>query len=84
MDIVSRLAKELSLGTTQVGNAVKLFDEGNTIPFVARYRKEQTGEMDENVLRDLHERLTYLRKLEERKEEVLRLIGEQGKLTPEL
>ncbi|MHB8927583.1 MAG: Tex family protein [Bacillota bacterium] len=84
MDIVSRLAKELSLGAAQVGNAVKLFDEGNTIPFVARYRKELTGEMDENVLRDLHERLTYLRKLEERKEEVLRLIGEQGKLTPEL
>ncbi|MHB8757499.1 MAG: Tex family protein [Bacillota bacterium] len=84
MDIVSRLAKELSLGTSQVGNAVKLFDEGNTIPFVARYRKEQTGEMDENVLRDLQERLTYLRKLEERKEEVLRHIGEQGKLTPEL
>jgi len=84
MDIVSRLAKELSLGVTQVANAVKLFDEGNTIPFVARYRKELTGEMDENVLRDLQERLTYLRKLEERKEEVVRLIGEQGKLTPEL
>ncbi|HEY3315110.1 MAG TPA: Tex family protein [Bacillota bacterium] len=84
MDIVSRLTRELSLGLTQVQNAVKLFDEGNTIPFVARYRKELTGEMDENVLRDLSERLGYLRKLEERKEEVIRLIGEQGKLTPEL
>lgn len=84
MDIVSQLVKELNLKQFQVENTIKLIDEGNTIPFIARYRKEQTGELSDVVLRDLYERLTYLRNLENRKEEVIRLIEEQGKLTDEL
>ena len=64
--------------------AVKLIDEGNTIPFIARYRKEATGSLDDEKLRLLHTKLTYLRNLEERKEEVIGLIDEQGKLTEEL
>ena len=63
---------------------VKLIDEGNTIPFIARYRKEVTGSMEDTALRELEDRLKYLRNLEKRKEEVLSSIGEQGKLTPEL
>ncbi len=84
MTINEQLAKELSLKLWQVENAVNLIDEGNTIPFIARYRKEATGELDDEVLRNLHERLTYLRNLEERKADVKRIIEDQGQLTPEL
>ena len=84
MNIIEMLAKEFGLKQSQVEQTVKLIDEGNTIPFIARYRKEATGGMSDVVLRDLDERLTYLRNLEERKEEVIRLIEEQGKLTDEL
>lgn len=84
MDIIAKLAKELSVKPWQVENTVKLIDDGNTIPFIARYRKELTGELSDTVLRDLNERLTYLRNLETRKAEVIRLIEEQGKLTEEL
>jgi uncharacterized protein len=79
-----QIAEELSLGVGQVRTVAALLDEGNTIPFIARYRKEMTGELDENQLRAIEERRNYLRGLEERKSEVIRLIGEQGKLTPEL
>ena len=82
--IIERLAKELGLKVSHVRATVELIDEGNTIPFIARYRKEVTGGMSDVVLRDLEERLTYLRNLEERKQEVIRLIEEQGKLTEEL
>lgn len=78
------IAKELGISPRQVDNTVKLLDDGNTIPFIARYRKEATGELDENVIREIAERLTYLRNLEARKEEVIRTIAEQEKLTPEL
>lgn len=84
IDINKILCTEFNLKPFQVENTVKLIDEGNTIPFIARYRKEQTGSLDDVVLRDLFERLTYLRNLEVRKEEVIRLIEEQGKLTEEL
>lgn len=82
--IVNKLISELKLKKSQIVNTIKLIDEGNTIPFIARYRKEMTGGLSDEVLRDLDERLTYLRNLEERKEEVVRLIDEQGKLTEEL
>ena len=84
MDIIATLAAELSLKPAAVDAAVKLVDEGNTIPFIARYRKEATGGMDDVALRTLDDRLTYLRNLEQRKEDVILLIGAQGKLTPEL
>ncbi len=84
MDIIEQLIKEFSLKPFQVQNTVKLIDEGNTIPFIARYRKEVTGELNDQVLRELYERLLYLRNLEERREDVRRLIDEQGKLTEEL
>ena len=84
MDIIAKLAEEFHIRTAQVEQTVALIDEGNTIPFIARYRKEVTGGLSDVVLRDLDERLKYLRNLEERKEEVLRLIEEQGKLTDEL
>lgn len=84
MDITKKLAEEFRLKTRQVEQTVQLIDEGNTIPFIARYRKEVTGGMSDEILRDLNDRLTYLRNLEERKEEVIRLIDEQGGLTPEL
>ncbi len=84
MDIVKILVDELGLKTQDVKNVISLLDEGNTIPFIARYRKEQTGEMQDVTLRELFNRLTYLRNLETRKEEVIRLIDEQGKLTEEL
>lgn len=84
MEFTQVIAKELSLKPTQVKEAVNLLDGGNTIPFIARYRKEATGELDENALRDIVERLDYLRRLEQRKTEVVRLIEEQGKLTDEL
>ncbi|MBP2017072.1 uncharacterized protein J2Z79_000446 [Symbiobacterium terraclitae] len=79
-----RLAREMGLTIAQVERCVALLDEGNTVPFIARYRKEATGEMDETQIRTLQERLAYLRNLEAEKEKVLRVIGEQGKLTPEL
>jgi uncharacterized protein len=84
MDIIAKLAEELHIRYTQAENAVKLIDEGNTIPFIARYRKEMTGSLDDGILRDLGERLTALRALEERRAEVKRLIDEQGKLTEEI
>lgn len=84
MDIIARLAEELSIQKQQAEAAVKLIDEGNTIPFISRYRKEATGALNDEVLRNLYERLTYLRNLEEKKEQVLSSIGEQGKLTEEL
>ena len=84
MNIAEMLAAEFGLRQTQVDQTIALIDEGNTIPFIARYRKEATGGLSDVVLRDLDERLTYLRNLEVRKEEVIRLIDEQGKLTEEL
>ncbi|WMJ78784.1 MULTISPECIES: Tex family protein [unclassified Sedimentibacter] len=84
IDINKILCDEFNIKPFQVENTVKLIDEGNTIPFIARYRKEQTGSLDDVVLRDLYDRLVYLRNLEARKEEVIRLIEEQGKLTEEL
>ncbi len=84
MDINQKLTEELNVKRWQVDAAVKLIDEGNTIPFIARYRKEATGTLDDEQLRKLHERLTYLRNLEEKKEQVLGSITEQGKLTEEL
>ena len=84
MDILKQLTTELGVRYEQVEAAVKLIDEGNTIPFIARYRKEATGALNDEVLRNLDERLTYLRGLEEKKEQVLRSIDEQGKLTDEL
>jgi len=84
LSINEKLVQEFSLKPFQVENAIKLIDEGNTIPFIARYRKEATGQMSDEQLRDMFERLTYLRNLETRKEEVIRLIDEQGKLTDEL
>ena len=84
MDIISALAEELGLKPAAVQAAVSLIDEGNTIPFIARYRKEATGGMDDVALRTLDDRLTYLRNLEQRKEDVITLISVQGKLTPEL
>ena len=84
MDFAKVLAKELSLDEKHVQNVLNLLEDGNTIPFIARYRKEMTGSMDDTVLRKFHERLTYLQGLEERREGILRLIKEQEKLTPEL
>lgn len=84
MDICKQLTTELGVRYEQVEAAVRLIDEGNTIPFIARYRKEATGALNDEVLRSLEERLTYLRGLEEKKEQVLRSIEEQGKLTEEL
>lgn len=84
MNIIEQLAGEFKLRTSQVEKTVELIDDGNTIPFIARYRKEVTGGLSDVTLRDMEERLQYLRNLEERKEEVRRLIEEQGKLTPEL
>ncbi len=84
MDIIRVLQEELGIGRGQAEAAVRLMDEGNTIPFIARYRKEATGSLDDTVLRTLHERLLYLRNLEDRKRQVLASIEEQGKLTEEL
>ena len=84
MDLIAKLAEELKLRKTDVEATVKLIDEGNTIPFIARYRKEATGGMDDVALRALEERLSYLRNLEERKQDVIALIDAQGKLTEEL
>ncbi|HEX2927258.1 MAG TPA: Tex family protein [Ruminiclostridium sp.] len=84
IDVVSQLTGEFNLKPFQVQNTVKLIDEGNTIPFIARYRKEATGELNDQVLRELYERLVYLRNLDERREDVRRLIEEQGKLTEDI
>ncbi|MCL2884635.1 MAG: RNA-binding transcriptional accessory protein [Oscillospiraceae bacterium] len=84
MDILSLLRQEFSLKTSQVENTVRLIDDGNTIPFIARYRKELTGSLDDQVLRALHERLLYLRRLDEQREKVRASIGEQDKLTGEI
>ena len=84
MDVIAKITEELKVQKWQVEAAVKLIDEGNTIPFISRYRKEVTGSLNDEQLRNLHERLVYLRNLEEKKEQVLSSINEQGKLTPEL
>ncbi len=84
MDIPQTIARELAVGSQQVARTIALFDEGNTVPFIARYRKEVTGELDEVQVRTIEERLAYLRALEARKETVLQSIAEQDKLTPEL
>ncbi|BCN29663.1 Tex family protein [Anaeromicropila herbilytica] len=84
MDIIKQLEEELEVKKWQVEAAVKLIDEGNTIPFIARYRKEVTGSLNDEILRTLHERLVYLRNLEDKKNQVLTSIEEQGKLTEEL
>ena len=84
MDVIDILTREFALRRPQVQNTVELIDGGNTIPFIARYRKEQTGELDDQVLRELHERLLYLRALEKRKAEVSASIEEQGLLTQEI
>lgn len=84
MNIIEKLAKELNIKASQAEAAVKLLDEGNTVPFVARYRKEATGGLDDETLRNLSERLNTLRAVEDRREDVHRLISEQGKMTPEI
>ena len=84
MDILKQLAEEFKIRNTQVENTVKLIDEGNTIPFISRYRKEMTGGLDDQLLRELSERLTYLRNLESRKEEVKNLIENGGNLTDKI
>ncbi len=84
MDIILKLTEELQVQKWQVEAAVKLIDEGNTIPFISRYRKEVTGALNDEILRNLYERLQYLRNLEEKKEQVISSIEEQGKLTKEL
>ena len=83
-DITQQIAKELSISIKQTQSAIDLIDAGNTVPFIARYRKEATGGLDDGTLRDLMDRLTYLRNLQSRKQEVIRLITEQGKMTDEL
>ena len=82
--IIQTIAGEFNIKPVQVENTVKLIDEGNTIPFIARYRKEVTGNLSDEILRDINDRLNYLRNLEKRKEEVIKIIDEQGKLTDEL
>lgn len=84
MDINKTIAEEFHLTETHTDNIIGLLDEGNTIPFIARYRKEMTGNIDDQILRELSERLNYLRNLEKRKEEIRSSIAEQGKLTPEI
>ena len=84
MDIIKTISQELNIKTWQTEATIKLIDEGNTIPFIARYRKEVTGSLNDEVLRQFHERLLYLRNLEEKKAQVLASIAEQGKLTTEL
>ena len=84
MELIQQLSQELKLRPAQVEAAVRLLDEGNTIPFIARYRKEMTDSLDDAALRDLSDRLEYLRNLQKRREEVIRSITEQEKLTPEL
>ena len=84
MDILQTITQEFNLTENHAKNIISLIDEGNTIPFIARYRKEMTGSCDDQVLRELNDRLTYLRNLEKRKEEVSAAIEEQGKMTDEI
>ena len=84
MTIIERIAEEFKLKVDQVEKTVALIDEGNTIPFIARYRKEVTGSLDDGILRDLNDRLTFLRNIEKRKQEVSELITAQEKMTPEI
>ena len=84
MDILKTLAQEFNIKEEQVANTVALIDEGNTIPFISRYRKEVTGSLDDATLRDLFDRLQYLRNLDERREQISAIVEEQGKLTEEL
>lgn len=84
MDILQKLSEELDIKYDNVVKTVELLDEGNTIPFIARYRKEITGNLTDETLRQLNDRLTYLRNLQERKDDITRLIDEQGKLTEDL
>ena len=84
LDIAAKIAEELEIKKWQVEAVIKLIDEGNTIPFIARYRKEAHGSLDDEQLRNLNERLTYLRNLEEKKAQAIASIEEQGKLTEEL
>lgn len=84
MDILKVLQQEFNIKQWQAEAAIKLIDEGNTIPFIARYRKEATGSMNDEVLRNFHERLLYLRNLEDKKQQVIATIEGQGKLTEEL
>ncbi|MBN2601022.1 MAG: RNA-binding transcriptional accessory protein, partial [Candidatus Marinimicrobia bacterium] len=82
--MIEIVARELQLNQHQVANTIQLLDEDNTVPFIARYRKERTGELNEDHIRNIQQRFTYLRTLEKRKETILKSIEEQGKLTPEL
>ncbi|MFI3136356.1 MAG: Tex-like N-terminal domain-containing protein, partial [Methylococcaceae bacterium] len=84
MDVIQQIAKELAVKPQQVSAAVNLLDEGATVPFIARYRKEVTGGLDDTQLRTLHERLGYLRELNDRRTVILKSIAEQGKLSPDL
>ncbi|MCX7950440.1 MAG: RNA-binding transcriptional accessory protein, partial [Clostridiales bacterium] len=84
MDLIKRLSEELNIKEWQGKKTVELLDSGNTIPFISRYRKEGTGNLDDTTLRNFYERLTYLRNLQSKKDEVKRLIDEQGKLTDEI
>ena len=84
MELLAKLTEELQIKRWQTEAAVALIDEGNTIPFIARYRKEKTGSLNDETLRNLNERLAYLRNLEERKAQVLSGLAEQGKLDEEL
>ena len=84
MEYSKILAKEFKLAENNVKNVINLIDEGNTLPFIARYRKEMTGSIDDQVLRELSDRLTYLRNLDERKAEIIKSITEQNKMTDEL
>ena len=84
MDIIAKLAEEFSVSPKRIENTIDLIDQGNTIPFIARYRKEMTGAIDDQVLREFVDRFEYLKNLEKRKDEVRKSITEQGKLTPEL
>ena len=84
MNINERIAKELKINLSQVEGTVKLLDEGSTVPFISRYRKEATGSLDDQIIRELEERLQYLRTLEQRKTDIVRILEEQGNLSPEI
>ena len=84
MDILKTLENEFSIKQFQAENVVKLIDEGNTIPFIARYRKELTGSLDDQILRQIYERLLYLRGMEEKKAQIIKSIEEQGKMDEEI
>ena len=84
MDIIKTLCSELNIKKEQAENTIKLLDEGNTIAFIARYRKEVTGSLDDKILRTFYDRLNYLRSFNERSDEIIRLITEQGKMTDEI